>query len=622
MLRTVLLALALLIPGVLYAGDEPVATTSGQQPCSDYEKRFPPCGLSKTEIKKTKQLYKSAVKLVKKRQFEAAYKILQEVRSISPQDEVYAASEKAVGQKIVTAEMRNGNEAMQRGDATAALKAFGRAAQIDPTNEYALQRLGDALPAPEELGAAKLKEELGETRLQPAAGLKSFEFRGNSVDFLQQFTRAYGISGLPDQGVNARPLRLKLDNVSWEEGLDIVSRLCKVLVIPTSEHEVLIVNDTEENRRDMIPMSLRTFYSTAGATQQELTDLVTALRVMFDLRFITLNPSNGTIVIRAPQTTMDAAAKFLDNLQGEQPTVMLEVKVFLISTALTRDLGASVPNQFTVFNVTSEINKLVNSSTYSQIVAALQASGQPVNATTILAALLASASSVGGSSSPLSQPFASFGGGTTLSGVTIPTTALNFSVTNSSTRTVDDVILRSAHGKAATMKIGERYPIVTTQYGASSATSSLLSSLGINVPTPGGTAIPSPQFSYEDLGLVLKTTPQVHGKLVTMDYELTIRALGATQVNGLPLLTNQEMKGTISTQDGESVVIAGMVDNNQMASINGIPLLSAIPVLGNAFSVATKMKTMDELLVVVTPHIGSGILGNGAYIRVPTRVPK
>jgi type II secretory pathway component HofQ len=67
-----------------------------------------------------------------------------------------------------------------------------------------------------------------------------------------------------------------------------------------------------------------------------------------------------------------------------------------------------------------------------------------------------------------------------------------------------------------------------------------------------------------------------------------------------------------------------MVDNNQMASINGIPLLSAIPVLGNAFSVATKMKTVDELLVVVTPHIGSGTVGrgSGSYIRVPTRVPK
>jgi type II secretory pathway component GspD/PulD (secretin) len=354
-----------------------------------------------------------------------------------------------------------------------------------------------------------------------------------------------------------------------------------------------------------------------------LTDLVTALRVMFDLRFITLNAATGTIVVRAPQTTMDAVTKFLENLQGEQPTVMLEIKVFQISTAFTRDLGASVPNQFTVFNVTSEINKLVNSSTYSQIVAALQASGQPINATTILAALLASASSLGGgASSPLSQPFATFGGGITLSGVTIPSTGLNFSVNNSSARTVDDVILRSSHGKAATMKIGERYPIVTTQYGASSATSSLLSSLGINVPTLGGTAIPSPQFSYEDLGLVLKTTPQVHGKLVSMDYELTIRALGATLVNGLPLLTNQEMKGTISTLDGESVVIAGMVDNNQMASINGIPLLSAIPVLGSAFSVTTKMKTVDELLVVVTPHIGSGTLGRGSYIPVPMRVPK
>ena len=53
-----------------------------------------------------------------------------------------------------------------------------------------------------------------------------------------------------------------------------------------------------------------------------------------------------------------------------------------------------------------------------------------------------------------------------------------------------------------------------------------------------------------------------------------------------------------------------------------IPLLSAIPVLGNAFSVATKMKTVDELLVVVTPHIGSGMVGKGSYIRIPTRVPK
>jgi type II secretory pathway component GspD/PulD (secretin) len=627
MLRAALLAIALSIPGVLYAGDEPVQTPAMARPlvpaCSDYDKRFPSCGLTKAEIKTTRLMYQNAIKLAKKNELEPAFKIMQEVRAISPQDAVYASAEKMIGAKIVSLEMRKGNQAMQRSDATAALTSFRRAAEIDPTNEYAEQRLHDALPAPDEFAAARLTEELADTRLKPAAGVQSFEYRGSSLEFLQQFTKAYGITGVPDEGLTSRPLRsLKLENITWDEGVDIVQRVCKVLVIPMNEHQVLLANDTEENRRDLVPMSLRTFYASGDATPQELTDLVTALRVMFDLRFITLNSKAGTVVVRAPQTTMDAVTKFLDNLQAEGPTVMLDVKIFQISTAFTRDLGASVPNQFSVFNVTSEVNKLVNSSTYSQIVAALQAAGQPVNATTILAALLASASSLGGSSSPLSQPFGTFGGGITLSGVTIPSTSLSFSLNNSMARTVDDVLLRSSRGKAATLKVGERYPIVSTQYGTSSAASTLLSSLGISTGTTAGTQVPSPQFSYEDLGLTLKTTPQVHGKLVSMDYELTIRSLGATQVNGLPLLTNQEMKGTISTEDGETVVIAGMVDKSEMASINGIPLLSSIPRLGNAFSVTTKEKTMDELLVVITPHIGAGGAANGAYILVPTKVPK
>jgi general secretion pathway protein D len=304
-------------------------------------------------------------------------------------------------------------------------------------------------------------------------------------------------------------------------------------------------------------------------------------------------------------------------LQDDRPTVMLAVKVFEISSTLTKDLGTSVPTQFSVFNVNTELQNLVSSSAYQQVVAALAASGQPVNATTILAALLASGSA---SSSVLAQPFAVFGGGLTLTGVTVPSTSVHLSVNNSLARTVDDVLLRSGHGKAATLKVGERFPIVSSQFSATSAGSSLLSSLGFN--TASATAIPSPQFTFEDLGLTLKATPQVHGKLVTLDYELTLRSLGATLVNGLPLITNREMKGTIGTDDGEAVVIAGLVDKNEMASINGIPLLSLIPVLGKAFSFETKQRTSDELLVVVTPHITSGGSRTGSYIRIPMNGPK
>ncbi len=46
---------------------------------------------------------------------------------------------------------------------------------------------------------------------------------------------------------------------------------------------------------------------------------------------------------------------------------------------------------------------------------------------------------------------------------------------------MDEVLLRAGHGKAATMKVGERYPIVSSQFSATSAASSLLSTLGVEL---------------------------------------------------------------------------------------------------------------------------------------------
>ena len=183
----------------------------------------------------------------------------------------------------------------------------------------------------------------------------------------------------------------------------------KILLVPLSEHQVLLANDTPENRNRLTDMSLQTFYGQGGSTPQQLTDLTSALRVLFDLRFVTADPSQGSIVVRAPAPTLEAVARFLDDLQDDQPTVMLEIQVFEVSTVLSKDLGVSTPDQFTVFNVPSEIKSLTSSSSFQQILAALQASGQSINASTILAALLAT----GSSSNPLAQPFATFGGGLT-----------------------------------------------------------------------------------------------------------------------------------------------------------------------------------------------------------------
>ena len=91
------------------------------QPCSDFEKSFPPCGIPKPERNKANALYQEARKLVRRKQLDAALEKLQEARAISPLDTVYITTTQAVTVKVAAAELRKGNLAMQKGDAVGAL---------------------------------------------------------------------------------------------------------------------------------------------------------------------------------------------------------------------------------------------------------------------------------------------------------------------------------------------------------------------------------------------------------------------------------------------------------------------------------------------------------------------
>ena len=635
MLRGALLSVALLLPAALYAAEEaimqapaasesnaanealaePATAEPATRPCSDVMPHFPSCGVSKRDVRKAKALYREMEKLLQYQQYDAALDKLSAVRAISFRDAFFINAQSLLRQHAAAAQIRLGDQALHTGDIAAATAAFRKALEFDPKNTYAFERLYDALP-PREAGRQVLAEDAGEVRLKPLPGTRSFEFRGPSQMALEKFAALFGIGTVGQPDFISRNVRIKLDEVDWETGSRLLQQAAKALMVPLSEKQVLVANDTEENRRDLVPASLRTFYIQGETSPQSLNDLTNALRTLFELRYIGNSLAKGTITIRAPQATLDAIARLLEELSDDRPEVMIEAQIFQVSTSFTRDLGISVPTDFTVFNVPTEVRNLVGSGSFQEILNALGASGQSANASSILAALLASSSS-----SPLAQPFATFGGGITLSGVTIAATSLHFNETNSMARTVDQMLLRSHHGSAATMKVGERFPIATTVYSATNVNSSILSSLGLS-SAASSASIPSPQFSYEDLGLVLKATPHVHGTRVSLEYELTLRAVLATQANGPPALTNRESRGTISTEDGQPVVIAGLVGNSEMKAINGVPLISAIPALGKAFSVASKERTTDDLLIVLTPHIVFERRARGSYIPLPAKVPK
>jgi tetratricopeptide (TPR) repeat protein len=539
---------------------------------------------------------------------------------LDPHSTDYLTAREALRQYLVYDQIEKGNKALTAGQQIEAMAAFRSALELDPDNTFARQRLVDSMPAlprvehvddPADSFAAA-----AEIHLQPNPGVRTFKFRGNCRQILEQVAQAYGLTPVIDDSVKTQNVRFEVGDVTWPVAADLMAKMCKVFWVPLSAKQVMFVADDDQNRRAMQRMSLRTFYIPNATNTQDLNDIANTLRVLFDIRYLTVQPASNTIVIRGPQTIMDAATSFLDQLSQGRPQVLLDIKAYQVSRNAAREMGTDVPRSFTAFNVQTEARKLLGSSNLQDIINQLVSSGSINQASsTAIAALLAQG--VGGQGSLLSQPFGVFGGGITLTGVTLPPGTLHLNLNSSEIRTLEHVTLRAGHGEAANFKVGTRYPIVNATFAP------IFNSSQINKVLANQTYIPPlPSVSYEDLGIILKATPQIRQDDVRLDFELEIRSLGTTTVNGIPIINNRQYKGVISSADGEPIVIGGLITSSEQTNLTGVPLLSAIPGLGAAFSTQTKSRDDSELLLVVTPHIVKPRVMNPQEFRLPATAPK
>ena len=128
-------------------------------------------------------------------------------------------------------------------------------------------------------------EALAETiRLQPEAGQRKFHLRGSTRDIISQVTLAYGVTALFDDSVANRAVRLDMEDATWQQAAGALNRLTKTLWTPLSARQALFAADTDENRRSLQRMSLRTYYLPQASTPQAQNELATTLRTLFDIR--------------------------------------------------------------------------------------------------------------------------------------------------------------------------------------------------------------------------------------------------------------------------------------------------------------------------------------------------
>jgi len=599
--------------------------------------------VSKQDARAAHDAFKRGLKLQHQKHDDEAFASFQEAARLNPENRQYITARELMRQRLVSDHLKNGNAAVLSSDEQAnksaanrrveAMAEFQAALDLDPKNDYAVQRLdeltSEVIPLSPTL--ARLSEQSQEVRLRPSPQLRDIHFRGDSRAMMTQVAELYGLVPIFDENFTPLAVSLELHQASFEKALAAATPQAKVMWAALSDKEIFFANDTPDNRRQYEHMILRTFYVSNIGTPETMNELVALLRTIYDIHYIVSEQAQSTITVRAQRRSLDAAADFISSLNLARPQVMIDVQAYEVNQTVLRNLGLNVPTQFQMINISNALlSSIANQpDIQAQIQKIIQNGGLTPENQNAINALLAQLEAQKNSqiSQLLKQPFALFGGGLTRFAVVIPPVSANFSFNQSSVVNLEHLMLRASQGQTATMRIGDRFPIQNAVY------SPIVANPLLNLP--GSSVSTFPSFTYEDLGITLKAKPLIHMRMVpntdaadsdpsnpaaaaatrrhlpmreesevTLDLDLSIRTLSGESFNNVPVISNHQFTGTVRLKDGEPALVVGSISRDQQRSLSGLPFFSRI--FGNLTSDTNKNNTENEILVIVTPHIVRG----------------
>lgn len=148
-------------------------------------------------------------------------------------------------------------------------------------------------------------------------------------------------------------------------------------------------------------------------------------------------------------------------------------------------------------------------------------------------------------------------------------------------------------GESASIDVGTEVPIITSQATAP------------DLPTTGGASILQ-QVQYRKTGVLLEINAIVHsGQRV--DLQVAQEVSEATQTNtsdiSSPSIFSRRLETSLSLQDGESMLLGGLISSSTTEGRNKVPGLGDIPVLGKLFQSARNTENRTELLMLITPYV-------------------
>lgn len=443
-----------------------------------------------------------------------------------------------------------------------------------------------AIPAPTELGEEAIHA-LGPAVLKPIENTPiTLRMTQDTKQIYTAIGNLAGINVLFDPDYVSRRISIDLKNVSLYQALEIVALESKTFWRPVTSNTIFIAADTKTKRQELEEQVVKTFYLSNAYSTTDVQDALNTIRTITDItRLVNLTAQNA-IVVRGSPDAVALAEKLINDIDKPRPEVLVDVAILQVSRDKIRQLGINPPSTASVSlqnNVTTTNNNTANTNntnTNANSGTGTTGSGTSSSTQNLTLNKLANLTS---------NDFF----------VNIPSASVAFMLSDSNTKIIQNPQVRSMNGLKATLKIGDRVPVATGSFSGAGGVAGL-----------GVSPLVNTQFQYIDVGVNLDITPIVNmDNSVSLKLDMEVSSVTTYQnIGGIqqPVIGQRHITHEIRLKEGETSIMGGMLEDTNLKSLAGWPILSQIPIIKYLFGQENVEHRTNEIVFVLTPHVVRG----------------
>ena len=505
--------------------------------------------LESAKVEAAKQHYSHGQALLAQRAIGPAVEAFKQAVTLDPAGDAYrGALVQALKAKEAEERYAAGAQLLKAEKYAEATEELQRALDLDPTLTVAKTALDDAA---ERRKLLEKSDELTLTSTQPI----TLRFQNAKLkEVFDLLAKASGVNFLFDRDIRDEAITIFVKNASFRDALNLVLTTNNLFMKRVGEDTLLILPKTKQKVDQYQDLMIRTFY----LSNSKAKDMVNLLRTMLETRRVFVNEDLNTIVMRDTPDKIRLAEKIIEANDRQVAEVMFEVEVLEIARTNTLKYGW---NFFRGDQAGASGTASINNT-------------PPLTLGTL-------------------QDLAS---GDIL--ITLPSVLINFIKLDSNAKTLANPRIRVVDNKTAKINIGDKVPIQL-----STTTSAPATATTTGVPTT------TTSTEYKDVGIKLDIKPSIRlNNDVTMDLKLDVTSIGDLDPQAKQFrFGTRTTETTINVRDGETVILGGMIRDEDRMSVNKIPILGDLPVLGKLFSSTEKQKVKSDVVLTITPRVIRGL---------------